>query len=738
MAMRILPSSDLARRLSPTGDGWRSVDDDPYFDIRYGALREPVVVAFIHSESETLNPRVYLNRGHGYREDDAIDVAPNRSFILIADVGRFGTANSMRIDPANYPCEFCFSVESYPTRIAAQAAIRERISTDMGDATIWDIGKLPRFRLPKLKLKSRRLKSDTARFVATQYELASSVSVSAPQDGVWLSVVVPVYNAPARYLDDLVRSFEAQDLPGTELIFSDDASTSLETDAWYKTRSFEQNVRLVRNDQNRGIAIATNSGLKEARGTWVAFLDHDDMVAPHAFKVILKAIRENHDTDFIYTDELVVDDRLEPLGLMLKPAYDPVLLTGVNYINHFSIYRRERLEALGYLRTGFDGSQDYDMLLRYLEGVPVEKVLHVPYPAYWWRRTNQSYSQRFLDKATQAARAAITERYAREGKLVSVSPALSPSLHKVEFEGLNERGWPKVSIIIPSCNGFDLINMVLEGLYQRTDYPNFEVVVVDNGSTDERVLDLYRKYQDERSNFTVDVQKEKFNFSRAINRGVRLASGEHYLLLNNDIEIIDMGWLKEMVACLHFESTGIVGAKLLYPSGRLQHAGVIVGLGGLAGHWYLNKPSDFGGPMNRLHLRNSVTCVTGAAMLISGQCFKVVGAWNEEHFGVAYNDVDYCIRAHNLGFGIIWTPFACMYHHESASRGSDKAQRHQARFALEKDNLRRLHRTDTFCDPATNPGYGRWHSVPDLEIPTSLANPRVRQTRQGAAFFEIC
>jgi GT2 family glycosyltransferase len=204
-----------------------------------------------------------------------------------------------------------------------------------------------------------------------------------------------------------------------------------------------------------------------------------------------------------------------------------------------------------------------------------------------------------------------------------------------------------------------------------------------------------------------------------------MASGEHLLVLNNDVEVIDTDWVKEMVSCLAYTGTGIVGAKLLYPNETIQHAGVIVGFGGLAGHWYLNKPKDFGGPMNRLHVRNTVTCVTGAAMLISGDCARAVGEWDEENFAVAYNDVDYCLRAHKAGFQLIWTPFACLFHHESVSRGSDKHGEAKKRFDIEKQRLRERHDTGEFRDRALNPHYGRTHSTPEVMVPTELLWPSI-------------
>ncbi|MGF0524371.1 glycosyltransferase [Agrobacterium pusense] len=726
MTLRIRASKDLVP-LQRGGNLWSSSGDDPFFDIRFNAIREPVLVIFLKSTNgEMLEPKIYANKGRGYREQDTFQHEPGHCFIITANVGRLGLICSLRIDPSTQPGEFSFSVGSFADNESAEQVIRTRVEGDMRNAVRWDIGTLPRFRLRLPSPRLRRRKSEVMKFIDVQQALAESLPNVCPQvnGAVWLSIVVPVFNAPKRHLDDLVRSFESQGAEGTELILSDDASTSGETLGCYDTYTKRKNVRIVRSPVNGGIAKATNSGLMEARGTWITLLDHDDVIAPHALKIIANAIIDNPEAQFFYTDELVVNDRLAPSGLMLKPAFDPVLLTGVNYINHFSVYRHDRLRKIGYLRKGFDGSQDYDLLLRYLEGVPEHHVLHVPYAAYWWRRTGQTYSRRFMDRATDAARVALVERFKRQGQSVTVVPGLTQTLHRVEFPVAAEDGWPKISIIIPSRDSYALINTVLKGLFEGTDYPKLDVVVIDNGTTDSRVLELYQRYREARSDFSVIITEEKFNFARAINRGMKNASGEHVLILNNDIEITEAQWLKEMVSCLQFDATGIVGAKLLYPNDKIQHAGVIVGFGGLAGHWYLNKPANYGGPMNRLHLRNSVTCVTGAAMLISGNCRRAIGDWDEANFAVAYNDVDYCIRAHKAGFRIVWTPFACLYHHESASRGSDLVGEKKRRFDQEKENLRLLHGTDKFEDPAINPGYEKRHSTPGIEIPVKLAPPR--------------
>ena len=284
---------------------------------------------------------------------------------------------------------------------------------------------------------------------------------------------------------------------------------------------------------------------------------------------------------------------------------------------------------------------------------------------------------------------------------------------------------PFVSIIIPNRNSIDLITETLASLYQKTDYSSFEVIIIDNGTNDQKVLNLYNSYKDREENFSFYINHEPFNFSRMINRGIRQATGDFFLLLNNDIEVIRPHWLKEMTACFRYEDTGIVGAKLLYPNDTIQHAGVIVGLNNFASHWFYKEQRDTRGPNNCLGYRRSMVCVTGAVMAISRACYEAIGAWDEGNFAVAYNDVDYCIRAYNKGFRCIWTPYAELYHHESASRGKARSFRSRWRLHQEKKNLKRIHGTHKFKDPVFSP---RFKKKPGkLTLKKELKAPRPRR-----------
>jgi len=558
--------------------------------------------------------------------------------------------------------------------------------------------------------RARRRRAEMAGLFDHAVALAAAESAREPLAAPFVSLIVPVYNTPPGYLDALLASVRNQLLGSWELILSDDGSTSEATRAWLDRRASDADVIIVSSLQNGGIAAASNAAIAAARAPWIAFLDHDDALAPYALERVWRTLRSAPDCQFLFTDEVIADHNLRPVDIFFKPAFDPVLLTGVNYLNHLSLFQRERVVALGGLREGFDGSQDYDLTLRYTSGLTPVQCLHLPYPAYIWRRDGRSYSVKHIDRATENARRAISEAYRSAGRLQRVEAAPG-NLHRLRFDATRDDP-PLVSAIIPSRDSLPLIARVLEGLCEGTDHQNLEIIVVDNGTTEKAVLDLYERRRAGPTPFQAIIEPEPFNFSRAINKGVERARGDYLLLLNNDIEVLHRDWLTEMLECFAYPDVGVVGAKLLYPDGTHQHAGVIVGFGGLAGHWYLNTPDDFPGPMGRLWVRQSLSCVTGACMLVSRACWERVGALDETQFAIAYNDVDFCLRARAAGFRIIWTPFAKLVHHESASRGSDETEANRARFLREQDNLRRRHATDLYQDFAISPWYTKDRSLP--------------------------
>lgn len=572
------------------------------------------------------------------------------------------------------------------------------------------------------RLAQRRAHQQHRRLIKSLVDRAHSLAGqeisredSAGKSADFISIITPAYNTPRQYLVDLLQSIDRQHAGNFEIIIVDDGSTSKETIDFLRSITDER-VRCLYSTRNSGIVGATNQGISEAKGNWITFLDHDDALSPYVIPLISALIKREPDCQFIYTDEIITNEALDPEDLFLKPAFDRVLLSGVNYINHLSFYRTERLRAIGGLRSGFDGSQDYDLVLRYTKDLPDSAIFHLPYPAYYWRRDGKSYSAQYLERATQAARRALSEVYDAapvEGSF------LIPTLHRVDIHKPRD-DWPKVSVVIPNKNSRSLIAQAMDGLLRGTAYPDLEIIIVDNGSDDPDVIELYENYKKSSDNIIININEEPFNFSKMVNRGASLANSDLILLLNNDIEIIDPDWLKEMVSCLQFADAGVVGAKLLYPNRLSQHVGVMVGFGGYAGHWYLEQEAGFPGPMGRLAVRQSMSAVTGACFLTTRRCWEDLGGFDEQEFKIAYNDVDYCLRALSRGYRIIWTPFAVLVHHESATRGSDETPQNIARFEQEKASLNRRHGTQEFQDPAINPWYTTDRSYP---VPRLLTAP---------------
>lgn len=710
---------------------WIAIDDDPSFIVSFGLFRPRFLVISLEGLTGAVDPVLYLDHGEGFSETDTVVLETCGRTVCVVALRSLPRLRRIRIDPASRRMRFRISVKASLGPIAVRRhlahASRWQDPSVAGATRFSHLGEDPLWS----ELPGRKLAKHSFLSVADHYEKVVGLAAlrqparpgaPAPERKL-ISFVVPAYDTPLAYLRDLLTSFRIQDQNLAELVLSDDGSTAGDTMAFLEAHRDDPNVVILRHDANRGIAAATNAGIAAARGEWVGFLDHDDALAPHGVAVLAEAIATHPDAKFVYTDEVIANKSLQPTDYSLKPAFDPVLLSGVNYINHLSLFRRDRLVSRGGLREGFQGSQDYDLLLRYLDGLARHEILHVPYPAYLWRRDGKSFSASFMEKATAHARKALASHYQRDGREPPVDAALTSHFHRVRFD-LARTSRPRVSVILPNRDSYPLIARILADLETKTDYPDLEIIVIDNGSTDPRVLDLYRAYAARHPATIIAIEPEPFNFSRSINKGVSRATGELVLLLNNDIEVIEPGWLAEMASCFAYPGTGIVGARLLYPNQTIQHAGVIIGLGGLAGHWFGGKPPEFPGPMGRLHVRQSLSAVTGACMLVSRACLDATGRFDEEEFAIAYNDIDFCLRAGQRGYRVVWTPFATLVHHESASRGSDDTPQNIARFKREQGRLDARHFTKEFDDPAFNPWYTRDRSVPGIVLLDHLPKAR--------------
>lgn len=440
--------------LQKTGElEYKALTDDPRFVYRFWLRRPRYLVVLLEAADDALEPKLYADRGAGFDEETAIVLPQAGTCIYSISVSEPRRVGRIRIDPCADALSFrywaaCAWTEAERVQLIEQAEKYARATASIYNVTIEGA---------REKRRKRKKPLGVAGHFASTVELAERTSPPLPerttQDGPFISFVVPVYNTPTAFLDDLLASFHRQPAGSAELILCDDGSSSGQTLSWLSAHTDARDVRIVPSAGRRGIALATNSGLAVARGEWVSLVDHDDVLSPCAVQLIAQVAREHPDCQFIYTDEVVTDEKLQPVGYFLKPAYDEVLLSGVNYINHLSCYRRERLNSLGGLRAGFDGSQDYDLLLRYLRDLAPHEVKHLPYPVYMWRRSARSFAAQFLDTATANARKALAERYRCGDREPAVEGAITKTLHRVRLDKIRPR-WPLVSIVIPNRDFF--------------------------------------------------------------------------------------------------------------------------------------------------------------------------------------------------------------------------------------------------------------------------------------------
>ncbi|WP_411903974.1 glycosyltransferase family 2 protein [Methylorubrum thiocyanatum] len=519
-----------------------------------------------------------------------------------------------------------------------------------------------------------------------------------------ISVLMPVHDPDPRVLEAAIRSVRGQLYPAWELCIADDASTDPRIPRLIARHAAEEpRIRTVRRPENGHIARATNDALGLAGGAYAAFLDHDDLLSENALFEIARAVRADPELALIYSDEDKVDRRGRRFEPHFKSGYDRELLWAQNYVNHLCVVRTDALRRLGGLRPGFEGSQDHDLLLRLTEGLDASRVRHIPKVLYHWRAAAGSgtFSDRALARAEEARLRALTEIAARMGARAERGP-----------EGFNRlvrplpAPPPLVSVVIPTRDRAELLGVVLDGLFARTDYPALEVIVVDNGSTEPATWDLFARYAGD-PRLRVLPAPGPFNFSELSNRGAAAARGTILLFLNNDIEVLEPGWLTELVAIASDPEIGAVGAKLLYPDGTIQHGGIVLGIGGIAGHSHLGLPGSAPGYFARMVLSQEVSAVTGACLAMRAAVFSEVGGFDAAHLAVAFNDVDLCLKIRAAGYRIVWTPHARLVHHESKSRGAEDTPEKRARFEAESRVMRERWEPVLRADPYYNPNLSR-------------------------------
>ena len=446
----------------------------------------------------------------------------------------------------------------------------------------------------------------------------------------------------------------------------------------------DSRIRYKNLKDNLGIAENTNQAFSMASGEFVGLMDHDDLLAPNALYEIVSALEKNKEADAVYTDEdKVTTDLSEHFQPHLKPDFNLDLLRSNNYICHFFVVRRSIVEQVGGFRREYDGAQDYDFIFRCVE--KARKVAHVPEILYHWRTHKASTADNPASKmyAFEAGKRAIEAHLERTGTKGIVSHTKDLGFYRVQYP---VQGQPLVSIIIPNKDEKESLQACLKSIEEKTTYPNYEILIIENNSTSDEIFRYYKELS-QNPKIRLLRWKKEFNYAAINNFGARQAKGDYLLFLNNDVTVITPQWLEEMLGTCQRQEVGAVGVKLLYPDNTIQHAGCVIGIGGIAGHMFVDMPAERTGYLHKASLLQDMSAVTAACMIIKKDVFRQVGGFTEK-LAVAFNDVDLCLKVNSASYLVVYNPYAQLYHMESKTRGAEDNKQKVRRFQEEIEYMR--------------------------------------------------
>lgn len=514
-----------------------------------------------------------------------------------------------------------------------------------------------------------------------------------------ISILMPTYNTPKKYLIQAIDSVRNQLYPYWELCIVDDhSSKSYIRDVLQGYTHVDSRIKVIFRQENGHISQASNTALETCTGTYTALFDHDDLLADYALYMVALEINNHPQAKILYSDEDKVDMGGKRYDPYFKSDWNPELFECQNYISHLGVYKTEEIRNIHGFRTNYEGSQDYDLALRISENVEKNDIRHIPFVLYHWRSLPESTSSSVDSKpyAKIAFKKALDDHFSRTNiaaDVLEIGPYFRPLIKTHEM--------PFVSIIIPTKNNHTMLKICIDSIVSRTIYSQYEIIIVNNQSDDEETLSYLQAIPNK--NISVIDYNQEFNYSAINNYAVQFAKGTILCFLNDDTGVIEPVWLQELVNTSLRNGVGGVGAKLIYGNKTIQHAGVGLGLGGVAGHFHVGLPYDSPGYFGRASLIQAVSAVTGACFLVKKEIFEEAGSFDEHHLKVAFNDVDLCLRIGRLGYRIIFNPFSTLYHYESASRGKDDTPEKVARFKQEIDYMISTWGDTLTHDPYYNP-----------------------------------
>ena len=546
-----------------------------------------------------------------------------------------------------------------------------------------------------------------------------------------ISVIVPTYNTNLRFLKECLDSVFGQVYENWELIVVDDCSTDKKVKEYIKNYA-KQEKRLVYKflPKNLGISGATNEAVRLAKGEFIGIFDHDDLLWPNALFETVKALNNDKKLDFIYTDEdKITEDTHNHLGYVFKPDYNPDFMHSVNYFTHFTVVRKSLFDKIGGERSEYDGAQDWDLYLRICR--ETDKIYHIPKICYSWRVHDDSTAKTteakpYVVKAQQ--KAIVDDLIERGYKTASVNQDMKhPGYWNVTYP---VKGDPLISIVIPSKNQYKVLKRCIDSIYNKTTYDNFEIVLVDTGSDDRRVWNYYDRLQKQHDNFKlIEWTEQPFSYARSCNEGAKQARGDLLVMLNNDTEVLTKDWLQIMAGDAQRKEVGVVGCLLFYPDGyRIQHAGVGVGLGGVAANSFQMMTLSQAMTQTQhllINTKHNITAVTAACLMIKRSLFDKIKGFDEA-YRVTYNDVGLCLRIHEMGYLNVYTPHVRLLHHESISVGSPEEikKRDTKEMKQAQEKFKKQWQKYIQYDPNINPNLSKedaFYDIPKLK-PNKLNN----------------
>lgn len=723
LSIKLTPISGLGK-LAPKQ--WYATHNDPYFVIK---SRFPlwsgwylVALKLQHESNGSRVAKLYLDLGQDFSEQNAISlpVRPNRMTYRVFHASQ--RIKTLRFDPVEDEGAFVLTHFQlfYLPRFQAQHWMLRRLS---GLHPFYSNLSMPALK-KQLHHQAKEQNIAYLQLVETQYNQTFSQRISDISYSEWrsqhqyrlqqqrphivpsyplISILLPLYNSNVDYLSQCVTSVLQQSYPHWQLCVVDDGSSQhahLNLMAQYA----QQDARILFEVSafNGHISRASNAALALAKGSFVLLLDHDDLLHEDTLMLMASALQQHPEALLIYADEDKVDEAGHHYQPHFKPDWNPDLLFSQNYIGHPVLLKTEHLRAMGGFRVGYEGSQDHDVLLRYTSGLSSRQIIHLPYVLYHWRSIAESTASNPSAKSytTQAGIRALTDYFSQAELAVQVSAGKHPNTYRCQW-ALPEHP-PLVSLIMPTKDNYDVVKTCVDSILASTDYPNYELLIMDNQTTCAKTLAYFEQINKKYERVRIIRWNHPFNYSAINNDAVSLAYGDVLCLVNNDLEVIHEDWLTEMVSHALRPEIGCVGAKLYYPNDTIQHAGVILGVGGVAGHSHKYFAKEQEGYFGRLHLTQNYSAVTAACLVLRKSVFQEVGGFDAENLTVAFNDVDLCLKVREAGYRNLFTPYSELYHHESVSRGAEDTPEKLKRAHAEVAFMKEKWQDQLLNDPAYN------------------------------------